>query len=60
MDTLNITNVEHHKKWGHHGKTRLQGMAGSRGMRLVGKLKECDACGAIKAKAAPIPKSTDL
>ena len=57
MDTLNI-NVAHHK-WGHHGEVRLRGMASSRGMQLVGKLKECDAYGAIKTKAAPIPKSTD-
>ena len=34
-------------------------MASSRGMQLVGKLKECDACEAVKTKAAPIPKSTD-
>ena len=34
-------------------------MARAKGSRLVGKLKECDACGAVKAKAAPIPKSTD-
>ena len=57
MDTLNI-NVAHHQ-WGHHGEARLRGMASSRGMRLVGKLKECDACGAVKAKAASIPKSTN-
>ena len=31
----------------------------SRGIRLVGKLEECDSCGAVKVKAAPIPKSTD-
>ena len=59
MDTLNI-NVAHHK-WGHHaGEARLQGMASSRGILLVGTLKECDVCGTvITRKAAPIPKSTD-
>ena len=47
-----------HHKWGHHGKIRLQGVAKAKCIRLVGKLKCCDACGAVKVKVTHIPKST--
>ena len=57
LQTLNINDAHH--KWGHHGEERLRGMAKAKGYRLVGKIKDCDACGAIKAKATPIPHVTD-
>ena len=50
---------EAHHKWGHHGEERLRKMAETKGLRLTGKLEECDSCGIVKAKAKPIPKQTD-
>ena len=53
----NLKKPQH--KWGHHGEERLHGMAKAKGICLVGKLQDCDACEAIKAKSTPIPKKTD-
>ena len=57
---LPAMNMNHtHHKWGDHGEVYLRGMVRVKVIRLVGKLKECDACGAVKAKAAPITKSME-
>ena len=47
-----------HDRWGHFGEARLRKMATLKGLRLVGKLTACDACGLIKTKASPIAKSS--
>ena len=49
-----------HHKWGHHGDERLRKMAASKGLRLIGKMEPCNACGIVKVKAKPIPTTSDI
>ena len=48
-----------HHKWGHHGEERLRKMAKTKGLRLIGKMEPCDACGIVKVKAKPISTTSD-
>jgi len=49
---------ETHDQWGHHGVTRLQAMAELEGVKLVGELTTCHACGMAKACRAKVAKLT--
>jgi len=49
---------EAHDKLGHFGEVRLRKMTNLKGLRLIGKLTACDACGLIITKASPIAKSS--
>ena len=49
---------EFHDKMGHFGEERLRALAKSKGVKLIGVVKSCNACNAVSAKARPIPRMT--
>ena len=57
LETMNVNDVHH--RWVHHGDEDPRNMVKLKGFRLVGKLKPCDACGLINAKAKPISTMHD-
>ena len=49
---------EAHDQWGHHGINKLQAMARSQGIKLIGKASPCHACRMSKACWAKVSKTT--
>lgn len=49
---------EAHDKWGHHSIRRCRVMAKVLGLKLIGDVEPCDACGLVKAKAKSVNKTT--
>ena len=58
LPTMSYSDAHH--KWGHHGEERLRKMAKLKGLRLIGKMEPCNACGIVKVKAKPISTVSDI
>ena len=57
LKTIDVNQA--HDQWDHQNKRTLTTMAGILGYKLVGDLQPCDSCGVVKARKAPVKKSTE-